>query len=521
MISNGQLSGQLFARSAFSKASADPKSLVNRLASAAVFAAIAIVSVFTAVGIHADPTSSQDHLGTTLRSSGPAAVREVVVVGGGLAGLSATRDLLRAGVDVVTYEASERFGGRVMTVEDPFGLGLRINAGAELVDSTHTEIRNLSRELGVAIVDRPVRQIENRVDLAGRWVTEADHLRGLASQNQRALAVLAGWSATEDVSMAEKLRAAGASASLYEYIARAVESEWGRTPDQLSRQVFLDTFGIRQGNDAQGRTSWRLELLPHNDEKSFFSRGSESLVEALVRQIPQSRRALGWKLRSVEEAPAPRGAAHQDSAARYVLRFENERGEHRIEQAAKLVLALPEAALREIEFRVPGLSTQVTRPNSQWGQNSKIVLYFRSRDWSPFAGLARDYRGGLAFQMWDSSLDARGPGAAITLYTGRLAHRSQIESAVQHALNLLRTRGEGAHYVGYATHEWTRSYPGANRPGPRLDASRVSRHGSIYFAGDAWSEDHKGYMNGAVEAGRARALEILLTSGKQCAVMFR
>jgi monoamine oxidase len=182
---------------------------------------------------------------------------------------------------------------------------------------------------------------------------------------------------------------------------------------------------------------------------------------------------------------------------------------------------MPEASLREVEFRVPGISRQVTQANAQWAQNSKIVLYFSARDWSPFAGLARDPRGGLAFQMWDSSLDARGPGAAITLYTGQLASRTQVESAVQHALNLLRSRGEGAHYVGYATHEWTRSYPGADRPGPRREASRVRRHGEIYFAGDAWSEEHKGYMNGAVEAGRARALEILLTSGKQCAVMFR
>ncbi len=450
-------------------------------------------------------------------------IREAVVVGGGLAGLSATRDLLRAGVDAIIFEGQNRFGGRVMTVDDPFGLGLRINAGAELVDSTHTEIRALAHELNVMIVDRPVASIENRVEQNGRWVREADYLRGISTQDARALSALAKWSATEDVSLAQKLRSVGASSMLREYVARAVESEWGRSAEQLNRQVFFDTFGVTQEPSTRGPPTWRIELLPHNDEKSYFARGSDSLVEALVQKIPESNRALGWKLKRLEEKPlaAWANSTSRSQRFRYQLTLQNDRGETRNVETGKVILAMPEASLREVDFKVPGLPQNVSRAKSQWARNSKIVLYFKTRDWTPFAGLVRDPRGGLAFQMWDSSLDARGPGAAITLYAGQLANRAQVESAVQHALNLLSSRGEGAHYVGYATHEWERSYPGADRPGPRREASRVQRHGEIYFAGDAWSESHKGYMNGAVEAGRARALEILLTSGRQCAVMFR
>lgn len=485
-------------------------SLLLLTAIAPLAAAAAGTNSTTTTEINSDPASKSYAL----------EVRDAVVVGGGLAGLSATRDLIRAGVDAIIFEASDRFGGRVMTVDDPFGLGLRINAGAELVDSTHTEIRALARELNVTIVDRPVASIENRVEQQGRWVSEADYLRTVSMQDARALSALARWSAAEDVSLAQKLRSVGASAMLREYVARAVESEWGRPVEQLNRQVFFDTFGVTQEPSTRG---WRIELLPHNDEKSFFARGSESLVEALVQKLPEASRALGWKLKRLEERPSVRTANSTSSArtSRYRLTLQNDRGETRVVDAGKVILAMPEASLREVEFKVPGLPLDVSRSNSQWARNSKIVLYFKARDWTPFAGLARDPRGGLAFQMWDSSLDARGPGAAITLYTGRLASRTQVESAVQHALNLLRSRGEGAHYVGYATHEWERSYPGADRPGPRREASRVQRHGEIYFAGDAWSESHKGYMNGAVEAGRARALEILLTSGRQCAVMFR
>lgn len=45
----------------------------------------------------------------------------VVVVGGGIAGLSATRELLRNGLDVVLYEAGSSVGGMANTHRDPSG----------------------------------------------------------------------------------------------------------------------------------------------------------------------------------------------------------------------------------------------------------------------------------------------------------------------------------------------------------------------------------------------------------------
>ena len=58
---------------------------------------------------------------------------ETVVVGAGLAGLCAARDLLDAGRQVVLLEARDRVGGRTYSV--PFeAAGLTVDLGAEWVD---------------------------------------------------------------------------------------------------------------------------------------------------------------------------------------------------------------------------------------------------------------------------------------------------------------------------------------------------------------------------------------------------
>src|SRR5262245_43912895 len=62
------------------------------------------------------------------KSSGPP--QRVIVVGAGLAGLSAAYVLTRAGHEVRVLEAQSRAGGRVLTFRDPFPDGLYAEAGA-------------------------------------------------------------------------------------------------------------------------------------------------------------------------------------------------------------------------------------------------------------------------------------------------------------------------------------------------------------------------------------------------------
>ncbi len=75
---------------------------------------------------------------------------DVVVVGAGLAGLSAARDLATEGADVLVLEARSRPGGRVeqTTLAD----GRLVQLGGEVVGESHTSYRGLVQELGLNLV---------------------------------------------------------------------------------------------------------------------------------------------------------------------------------------------------------------------------------------------------------------------------------------------------------------------------------------------------------------------------------
>jgi monoamine oxidase len=89
---------------------------------------------------------------------------DVVVIGGGLAGLAAAERLVGAGASVALLEARDRLGGRVRTVH-PARQGLPIEMGAEWLGAKG-ELHDLIAGVGAHLVEAEGRQVAR---LDGAW----------------------------------------------------------------------------------------------------------------------------------------------------------------------------------------------------------------------------------------------------------------------------------------------------------------------------------------------------------------
>ena len=78
---------------------------------------------------------------------------DVVIVGAGIAGLTAGWRLRQQGVAVRVFEAQDRVGGRMLSLRNYFPDGQVIELGGELIDTDHVRIRALATELELPLDD--------------------------------------------------------------------------------------------------------------------------------------------------------------------------------------------------------------------------------------------------------------------------------------------------------------------------------------------------------------------------------
>src|SRR5271155_3014401 len=81
---------------------------------------------------------------------------DVVIVGAGMAGLTAARALAKAGVRVLVLEAQERIGGRILTQHVG---GEAIELGAEFIHGRPPELWALIDEAGLETYERGGAQV--------------------------------------------------------------------------------------------------------------------------------------------------------------------------------------------------------------------------------------------------------------------------------------------------------------------------------------------------------------------------
>src|SRR3954470_18823354 len=69
--------------------------------------------------------------------SASVAPKKIIIIGAGMAGLSAGYELTQAGHDITILEARPYPGGRVHTIREPFSDGLYAEAGAARIPDNH------------------------------------------------------------------------------------------------------------------------------------------------------------------------------------------------------------------------------------------------------------------------------------------------------------------------------------------------------------------------------------------------
>jgi len=443
------------------------------------------------------------------------APKRVIVVGAGLAGLSAAYELTAGGHEVTVLEAQTRPGGRVLTLREPFSDGLYAEAGAMVIPDTHdltlkycslfglTLSQDLSSESGLGDVlhlrgkrilgapgeepDYPF-DLEPEEDEIGPWtkyvVSAAKTLGNPAA---------ADWSADsfreyDDLTYLEFLQRQGASSEAIASLTAGLL--WGDGPETVSALTVLrdavhqnagSWYAIRGGND----------LLP----KAFATRLAEKIH-------------YGSPVVKIEQ---------DDHGVRAVVL---EAGTHRKIDSDYLVCAIPFSVLRRVDM--PPLSPEKERAIRElpYFSAARISLQSRKRFWVDQGLNGAAWTDLPIMSVHNMTSDQPGPRGILQAYMGgpearrmtRLTEDERISFTVRHMEEVypgIREHFEGGASKCWDEDPWARGASSWYKPGQFGDLwPHIGRpEGRLHFAGDhtsAWIR----WMQGALESGNRVAQEI-------------
>ncbi|MDH6198176.1 monoamine oxidase [Mycobacterium frederiksbergense] len=433
---------------------------------------------------------------------------DVVVLGAGLAGLSAARDLVNAGCDVTVLEARDRIGGRVL--QTSLADGRVVQLGGELVGSAHTSYRALVGELGLTLRDSYIAEpgstvwdIDDAV-LVGDpapWMTaedrsDYDRVVGLFVDLAKSVDPDNPWShpdavALDAISFYHWLRSVGAR----DAVVRMFElAKVGLAADTLKRTSLLAELR-KAAVVGDGLTNYY-----DVDEwtRSTVAEGSATVAGRMAEE-------LGERIRL--SSVVTEIAVHPD-------RVDVVLGSGEVVTAANVVCAIPVAPLRRVA--ITGLSDERLRALRRIRNSltAKVVAVYESSFWRDLGKNGSSYSDGLVGATW-----IQGPGVISALVApAQLAfHLAGDQSARDRdALETLaRMYGpQAAHPEVLFTREWsedpfTLGYMAHYAPGDltAIGPTHSRPEGRFFVAGsDYWVA---GYMEGAVRTGRAAAGAIL------------
>jgi monoamine oxidase len=450
---------------------------------------------------------------------------DVVVVGGGLAGLTAARELAKHNRSVVVLEARDRVGGR--TFNHPLGDGQVIEAGGEFVGPTQDRVLALAKELGVGtfkayndgqnvLIARGVRSTYANIPVPNPPEdpeVSQDVLRllkafdGLASK----VGVKAPWAARsakplDARTVAEYVKGILKSPRMPAILDAAFEALFGKDASQMS--LLFTAFYDAAAGDAKHKGSLaRLLSVPGGAQESRFAGGSQVLSLVVAKELGP---------RVVLSSPARR--ITQTRTGVTVV------SDKLTVDAKQAIVALPPVLANAIRFS-PALPSGHRQLLSHFkpGDMIKVQAIYDHPFWRD-EGLTGQLvvDAGPAGITYDNTPPSGAPGVILGFVGGRQALRFRALSASArrqaYVDELAGGLGDAARNVqDYFEMDWTaepftKGCPtGSTPPGvlSRYGAALRAPAGRVHFAGTETSDFWAGYMDGAVRSGERAATEVL------------
>lgn len=447
---------------------------------------------------------------------------DVAVVGAGLAGLVAARDLAAAGKDVMVLEARDRVGGRILN-EALDDTGQVVEVGGQWVGPGQERVAKLIAELGLETFPTHdegrhlvrfrgrVRSYKGRIPRIGP-VTLADV--GMAQQRLERLARKVPLNRPWEAPDAEDLDAR----TFEDWIRRTCATDGGRrffrvvsvavwAADAASLSLLHVLFYVHSAGGLD-------ELLDTSGgaQQDRILGGSQLLALRLAERLGPERLRLAAPVRHVEWGPE--GVTLHADAPNGGLEV----------RARRAILTGPPTMLGRLRYEPPlpaerDLLTQRV-PN---GAVVKCMAVYPTPFWreAGFSGQAASDEGPVQV-IFDNSPPSGTPGVLLAFLEGSHAVRSSSATVEQRRKVVLDAfvdffgprAADPVRYIerDWSAEEWTRGCYGGHLPpgawtqlGPALARPVGPLHWASSETGTRWS----GYMDGAVESGERAAAEAL------------